>query len=57
MSSIDFSHVTVRYGRRAVVRDFDAVAEFIWDAGGVDTYKWAIQSRLGHQDEVQQRRR
>jgi hypothetical protein len=26
-----------------------------WDAGGVDTYKWAIQSRLGHIDEVRWR--
>ena len=26
-----------------------------WDAGGVDTYKWAIQSRLGHQDDVRWR--
>jgi hypothetical protein len=27
-----------------------------WDAGGVDTYMWAIQSRLGHVDEVRWRR-
>jgi hypothetical protein len=26
-----------------------------WDAGGVDTYMWAIQSRLGHIDEVRWR--
>jgi hypothetical protein len=26
-----------------------------WDAGGVDTYKWAVQSRLGHANEVKWR--
>lgn len=26
-----------------------------WDAGGVDTYNWGIQSRLGHLDEVRWR--
>jgi hypothetical protein len=28
-----------------------------WDAGGVDTYMWAVQSRLGHLDEVRWRQK
>jgi hypothetical protein len=37
------------------LRKSHAAGLTFWDAGGVDTYKWAIQSRLGHLDEVRWR--